>query len=456
MSTEAKEAVRPPSYGAGAPDKDAFAGRNGVPLYTRNGNNADYRTYEVYQRERVREATDRIRPIQLISPEFIENPYPVLEILRENYPFYRDWLGNSFWVTRYDDVTSIFTDDANFETRPKRWFYGIEDLGRDLGQEVPLLTAQASRIDAHVERITHEIVGDFKDGGGADLAVEFAARLPLELLACVLDLPRQDFPQFVDRYWRMQRGALWEQKSRQAGLAAMRELAEYFRPLLAARRADPGDDLISAVATLDPDGGPATAEDLVVTLLEGDHETLHGGLANMWFLLLTHPDEFRKVKDERRMMKFAWLETLRHSTPVLTANRFSRHEVERFGRLIPIGALLHCSAAAANRDPRQYKDPDRFIVGRKDLCQREPRGQYRADGLPAGIAFGLGKPSKHPAVPEDRPRSLYAITRDTATTASNILLDTLPEIRLKPGETPALRSLRLGEMHSCWRLPVVF
>ncbi len=456
MSTEAKQAAKPPAYGAGAPDKDAFTGRNGVPLYTRNGNQNDYRTYEVYQRERVKEATDKIRPIQLISPEFIKNPYPVLDILRENYPFYRDWLGNSFWVTRYDDVTSIFTDDANFETRPKRWFYGIEDLGRDLGEAVPLLTAQATRIDANVERIAREIVDGFRDNGGTDLAIEFAARLPLELLACVLDLPAEDFPKFVDRYWRMQRGAMWEPKSRQAGLAAIQELVGYFRPILAARRANPGDDLISALAALDPDGGPATAEDLVVTLLEQDHETLHGALANMWFQLLTHQDQLDLVKRERRMVKFAYLETLRHSAPVLTANRFARHEVERFGRLIPIGALLHCSAAAANRDPRQYKDPDRFIVGRKDLCQREPRGQYRADGLPAGVALGLGKPSKHPAVPEDRPRSLYAITRDTATTASNVLLDMVPDIRLKPGATPELRSLRLGEMHTCWNLPVVF
>ncbi|MGE0666770.1 MAG: cytochrome P450 [Sphingomonadales bacterium] len=456
MSTDAKEAVKPPSYGAGAPDKDAFTGRNGVPLYTRNGNQNDYRTYEVYQRERVKEATDKIRPIQLISPEFVKDPYPVLEILRENYPFYRDWLGNSFWVTRYDDVTSIFTDDANFETRPKRWFYGIEDLGRDLSQEVPLLTAQANRIDAHLERLTHEIIDGFRANGGTDIAIEFAARLPLELLACVLDLPKDDFPKFVDRYWRMQRGAMWEPKSRQSGLGAIQELVEYFRPLLAARRANPGDDYVSAVATLDPDGGPASAEDLVVTLLEQDHETLHGGLANMWFLLLTHSGELEKVKDERRMMKFAWLETLRHSTPVVTANRFARHEVERFGRLIPIGALLHCSAAAANRDPRQYRDPDHFLVGRKDLCQREPRGQYRADGLPAGVTFGLGKPSKHPAVPEDRPRSLYALTRDTATTASNMLLDALPGLRLKPGAAPELRSLRLGEMHTCWSLPVVF
>ena len=80
-------------------------------------------------------------------------------------------------------------------------------------------------------------------------------------------------------------------------------------------------------------------------------------------------------------MKLAYLETLRHSTPIVFAKRFARHEVERFGRLLPAGALVLCCAGAANRDPEIFADPDQFIVDRKDLCQREPRGHYRADGL---------------------------------------------------------------------------
>ena len=116
--------------------------------------------------------------------------------------------------------------------------------------------------------------------------------------------------------------------------------------------------------------------------------------------------------------------------------------------------MLELSAAAANRDPRAFADPDSFVVGRKDLCQREPRGQYRADGLPSGIAFGLGPPSVHPAVPKERPRSFYAITRDVVTTASTMLLDAFPDIRLAADAEPTIRSLRLGEMHTCWNLPV--
>ena len=63
-----------------------------------------YRTYEVYQRERVGETTNLIKPRQLISDEYLSDPYPLVAILRENYPCYRDWLSNCFWITRYDDV----------------------------------------------------------------------------------------------------------------------------------------------------------------------------------------------------------------------------------------------------------------------------------------------------------------------------------------------------------------
>jgi cytochrome P450 len=439
-------------------DPEVRVGRNGVPIVQRTdrAHAAGYRSYEVYQRQRVHQSTEKIKPQELVSARFLTDPYPSLATLRENYPCYRDWLGNAFWITRYDDVTSVLVDDANFETRPKRWIYDREDLGRDLWAELPVLMAFERGVDEHAANAAERITAGLASRGSADLAIEFAARYPVELWARILDLPETDFPVFAERYLRMQRGATWQPAVRLAGLEALAQLTEYFRPLLEQRRGEPRDDLISAVAGLELDDGPATAADLVVTLLERDHETLHGGLANLWCLLLSQPEQLERVKQDRRLVRFAWLETLRHSTPVLGANRYARHEVERFGRLLPEGALVICSAAAANRDPRVYSDPDRFSITRKDLCQREPRGQYRADGLPAGIAVGLGKPSKHPAIPEDRPRSLYAITLSAAVTASNVLLDVLPRIHLAPGAEPVVRALRIGEMHACWRLPVAF
>ena len=436
---------------------DLTVGRNGVPLARRAvTKGAGYRSYEIYQRMRVKQSTEKLNPLRLVAADFALHPYPVFDILRENYPCYRDWIGNSYWISRYDDVTSVFVDDANYETRSKLWFYGLEGYGRDLREELPVLTAQAKAIDAAAGPLAHQLVDAFAGKGESDIALEFAARYPIALLMKTLDLPEADFDDFATRYWLMQRGYDWDPVAERDGKQAMSELADYFRPLLAARRANPGADVISAIAGLELEDGPATAEDIVTTLLEGDHETLHGGLANLWYLLLNHPEQLAHVAADRRLVKFAWLETLRHSGPVLTARRFARHEVERFGFLLPEGAMVVCAGGAANRDPRIYSEPDRFMVDRKDLCPREPRGQYRADGLPAGVAFGLGRPTRHPAVPLDRPRSLYAITRDTAVTASNVLLDRLPDIRLAPDASPTLRSLRIGEMHTCWRLPVKF
>jgi len=424
-----------------------------------------YRTYEVYQRERVGETTNLLSPRELIDDEMLTDPYRLLTILREEYPCYRDWTGNRFWITRYDDVTSVFTDDANFATRSKRRMLSDGDagllarLGRDLWHHVPVLTAHARRIDAALPTLAEGIIGDLADtaekAGVVDLAVDLSARLPLELWGAVLGLSDDELEGFAGRWWRMHRGTGWDPALRLDGRAAFEELVAFVEPIVERRRAEPTDDLIGAIVSLDLGADPpADARDVVATLLEADHETLHGGLANLWFRLLTTPDQLDLVRNDPLMMKFAWLETLRHSPPVHSAQRFARHEVERFGRLLPDGAMLQLSAAAANRDPRVFDDPDSFVVGRRDLCQREPRGHYRADGLPAGIAFGLGRPSVHPAVPKERPRSIYAITRDIAVTTSTMLLDAFPGIRLADDAKPTIRSLRLGEMHACWHLPV--
>lgn len=408
-----------------------------------------FRSYEVYQRMRLRDTTADIRPRQLTSEQYLRDPYPLVAILREEYPCYRDWPGNAFWVSRYDDVTSVFVDDANYGSRSRLWRYGRAGWGTDLGNELVVLRSVADALDAHGETVARAIVGELEPG--ADLATELCARYPIELLGRVLDLPPDELADFAVRYLVMQRGAGWVPGARLEGLAAMDELAAFFEPLLAKRAHGDATDLISAVAAI---GG--SARDLVVTLLEADHETLHGALANTWFLLLAHPEQLALVRAEPRLVKYAYLEALRHSAPVISADRFCRHEVERFGRLLPEGALVRCSAAAANRDPRVFDDPDSFLVERRDLCQREPRGMYRADGLASGISFGTGPPSKLPAEPEDRPRSRYALTRDLAVAASTAVLESMPALALAPGTTPSLRALRLGEMHTCWDLRVVW
>ena len=412
----------------------------GAPRGAKTG----FRSYEVYQRMRVRETTPLIKPRQLSSSAYLDDPFALVGILRENYPCYRDWPGNAFWVTRYDDVTSVFVDDANFATRTRRWRSGLDDWAHDFGSELTVRANMTVHADEHGERLARELVNEMAAGTTRDLAIEVCARFPIRLLASTLGVDGAQEERFAAAFLTMQRGVGWEPQARQAARIAIDELRELVRVPM--KR---GEGLAALIGGL---GG--TVDDVVATLLEADHETLHGGLANMWSLLLRNLDQLDELRRDPRLVKAAWAETLRHSPPILSADRFARHEVERFGRLLPDGALVRCSAAAANRDPRIFDDPDTFDLLRKDVCQREPRGTFRADGLASGVSFGTGAPSKHPAVPEDRPRSAYALTRDLAVTVSRVILDECPNLRLEGGVVPVRRALRVGEVHTCWALPV--
>ncbi len=412
-----------------------------------------YRTYEVYQRERVGETTNLIKPRQLISNEYLEDPYPLLEILRENYPCYRDWLNNRFWITRYDDVTSVFTDDRNFETRPKSWHNLMKSDSVSLWQEKEIQQEYENLVDKHIRDVVDEVLTSF-DKKEINLATEFCTQVPLRLFGKVIGIPDEDVEQFMALYWQSRLVDGWTPSHKQRGIAAMQGMETMVGEVCLARRLEPQNDLITSILQTANLNRDVTAQDVILTFLDIDQGTLIGGLSSLWFNLMANPSEMEKVLDDRRMLKFAWLETLRFSPPVLSAERFAKYEIERFGRLIPQGGLLMCSAAAANRDPRQFNEPNKFVIGRKDLCQREPRGQYRADGLPSGIAFSLGKPSIHPAVPKERARSMYAIVRDCAVVASELLLNSYPDLKLQKGTNPKLTALNLGDIHTCWDLNV--
>ena len=362
-----------------------------------------YRTYEVYQRERVGESTPLIKPRQLRAWPFLDDPYPVLAILREHYPCYRDLVGQRLLdhPLRRRDVG--LPGRRQLRSRSKLWTTGCRTSAATSATTSPCSPPTPRGSTSRRLRSPSSSSAGSTAGEG-DLSIDLALRFSLELLARVLDLPDGDVPSFAARYVAMQRGVHTDPVGRQAGRQAIEELVEYFRPLVESRRATPGADLVSAIAALALDGDPATAEDVVATLLEADHETLPGALANLWFLLLTHPDQLDEVLAERQLVKLAYLEAMRHSPPVLAAQRYARHEVERFGRLLPTGALVVCSAAAANRDPRAFADPT------SSSCAARTSVSGAAGPVPGrrvvlGHRRRLGPASIHPAVPEDRPRS---------------------------------------------------
>lgn len=391
------------------------------------------RSYEVYQRLRVHEASPVIRPRQLWSPEFRDDPWPVLHAVREHTPCYRDWIGNAFWVTRYDDVTSVFVDDANYETRTRRWWMDLAHRGSDLRHEVAFAEAETRCWDERVVPLTQAVLEGIDTTQPVDLVRQIVAPVSFGLVAEASGIPDADRAWFVRTLLRLGRGAGWDTRGVADARLAFDELSHYAATVL---------------------GEPDAGDDLAATWCESDVDTLVGSVANLWSLLLSHPDELAALGDDRRLWKVAWLEALRHSPPIMTTARWTRHEVERFGLLLPAGAMVLCSAGAGNRDPRQFAEPDEFRPGRKDLCQREARGQYRADGLASAISFGTGAPSRFPALPEDRPRSRFALVRDTAVTMARTIGNWAGALDSVIDPVPAPRAVTDGGVRICWSLPV--
>ncbi len=415
---------------------------NGVAITQRDHSEDSFRTYEIYQRERPGESTEKIGPGQLTAPAQLVNPFPVLEVLRENYPCYRDWSGNAYWLTRYDDVTSVFADRFNFNVQTRAEACGFRQA-QDLSAAIPAHRVWAELIDNQLPGVCQQILDELAQHESADLSIDYALRLCVELQRMALGLSAEHSSTLARLLWHIQRGDSWAPEVVLRAQQAARELHQLLgsAPI---DHAQPG--LREAMPEL-------SADDLLATVLGFEARTLHGWIANLCQAWLTDPEVETSIRKGHAQVKIATLEAMRHAPPVAYAHCRALHEVERFGRLLPEGALVRLSAEAANRDPRVFTRPDEFIPDRRDICHREARGQYRADGLATGIAFGLGLPSRYPAVPEDRPRSLYALTRDATVVATEVLLARFPSIRAAaPLEPP--HALAMFEAMIAWSLPV--
>ena len=161
----------------------------------------------------------------------------------------------------------------------------------------------------------------------------------------------------------------------------------YIRKLVQSRRASPRDDLVTALVQAEEEGARLTEDELVAMiflLLIAEHETTVNLIGNGMLALLRHPDQLKRLRDEPGMIKPAIEELLRFDGPLETATeRYARADVEVAGTIIRRGDLVYAVLGSANRDERQFPEPDRL-----DLT-REPN-RHLAFGL--GIIYRLGAP----------------------------------------------------------------
>jgi hypothetical protein len=343
-----------------------------------------------------------------MAPEFVADPYPTYHRLRALDPVHRSPLG--FWVlTRYEDVVMALRDarfgkEALAELAAQR--LGSESVGARLSmldRDPPDHTrlralvnkAFTSRVvetlRPRVQQIVDELLDRVEDAGRMDLIEDFAYPLPVIVICEMLGVPVEDREHFKSWGLDIARGldALLlppGSEVQQRGVAARRAITDYFRALIAERRAAPRADLLSALIATEEAGDKLSEDELLATcilLLIAGHETTANLIGNGALALLRHPDQFRRLREEPGLIASAVEELLRYDGPVQRTARVPSEDVSIGGRIIPKGELVMPFIGAADRDPAQFPDPDRLDIARAD-------NRHIAFGW--GIHFCLGAP----------------------------------------------------------------
>lgn len=255
-----------------------------------------------------------------------------------------------------------------------------------------------------VEVVVHELIDRFAPHGRAELAREFTFAFPVQVIARIMGLPREDYL----RFQRLSIELLNVVYDWDCGIAASASLKAYFTEVLAERRRNPRDDLISTLAESEIDGARLTDDEIfafLLLILPAGVETTYRASGNLLVALLTEPALLDALRADRSMLRGAFEEALRWEPPITTVVRRAVRDCELGGVAIPAGTHVSVSVAAANRDPTHYPDPDRFDPTRKNI---------------AHLTFGGG------------PHLCLGmhLARMEAMVALNALLDRLPDLRL--------------------------
>jgi cytochrome P450 len=377
----------------------------------------------------------------IMSP--VPPPYEVFARLRAERPVLRmkGWMENSHLVTRYDDVIAGLKDSATFSARGNARGIGIV-IGRTIlemeGAEhlrhrrilTPFFSPGALRgkVAKYVEATSHELIDRFAADGRANLVPQFTFTYPLRVMAWIIGVPISDFEAF--HHWALALVSVADDPVK--AFAAARSIVDYLRPILEERRAEPREDLLSALLNAEVEGEKLSEEEVLSflrLLLPAGAETTYRLTGNVLFALLTHREARAEVEANPELLPAFIEETLRWDSAVQLISREVTRDVELHGHRIPKGDLASFAIGSANRDERHYEDPDRFDLHRAN------KGDHVSFGL--GEHFCLGS---HLARLETR-------------IAVAAMLERLPDLRLDPAEACGIRGFAF---RSPDRLPVLF
>jgi cytochrome P450 len=220
-----------------------------------------------------------------------------------------------------------------------------------------------------VQEITDRLLDAVAPAGRADLIADFALPLPLNVIGELLGVPADDRDR-VQEWTDIMLAEQPDDTGRERTDGAWRQMWCYLEELLTAKRAEPGDDLLSALITARDEEGGLAGDELVpmaFLLLVAGYVTTVNLIGNGITALLTHSDQLELLRADPGLMPGAVEEFLRYDGPVNPGVvRFPTEDVEVGGELIPRGATVLVATAVADRDPARFAEPDRLDVTRTE------------------------------------------------------------------------------------------
>ena len=349
--------------------------------------------------------------IQPVMPEvdFGTDPLPDLY---ERYATLRDaghrvipvrYIGEIAWLLlRHDEVIRIFADEKNFPAADAYDITGVPAMGKILmamrGDEhrISRTLAGGALLPGAIRRATesllvpiaNDLIDQFGDRRTLDLVAAYTKRYPFNIISRLLGVPITD--EAMINGWLGQIISL--QWNPQGAMRARALMDEYLTPLLAARRRDPGDDLISQLVTAEIERRRLDEEEILAflrLLYPAGADTTFLTMSAMMQEVLTRPHAlWSGLLAQPELRPLAVEETLRKHPPASLMPRYAKQATEISGVAIPAGSTILLSSGAANHDPAVFPDPERFSLerGADGLRHLRPRSAFLH-----GVASGQGR-----------------------------------------------------------------
>ena len=356
--------------------------------------------------------------------------YESYRTMRDEHPAYEDPDGRFVALTRFADVAEAASDPGTYSseitanTTLVHPILAQLDPPRHTAMRRLILraftTSRVAEREAGIRAIAVELLDHATGKAGFDLIGEFAALLPSIVMGRLIGIPDELIPtcrEISDLHMR--------RISQRDALVPMRMSDDLFRPLLAERRTTPADDLLSDLVAAEVDGRSLTDEELLgfcYLLLIGGNDTTTNWIGNAAVLFARNPDVRADLVGDPSLLPAALEEALRLESPTQVLPRRTTREITLHDTCVAAGTRVLLVWGAANRDEREFVDPEQIDIRRREL-------RHLAFGQ--GIHFCLGA----------------ALARLEARVAFEELLRRLPTYELAGEPEPVRSSWALGYAH---------